>query len=88
MLHRQHQRQLIAGIRHHLQQFIELSRQFTADDRQINLTVGHAPAGAPGAVHLQLHCHVRIFLAEQADHPRHQIRACRLARPHDQVNHL
>jgi len=35
-------------------------------------------------VHLQLHRHIRVLLAEQADHPRHQIGAGGLARAHDQ----
>ena len=84
VLHRQHQRQLITGVGHHLQQFIEFRWQFTTDDRQVDLTVGHTPARAAGAVDLELHGDVWIFLAEQADHPGHQIGAGGLTCPHDQ----
>ena len=35
-------------------------------------------------MHLQLHGHVRIFLAEQPDHAGHQIGARGLAGTHDQ----
>ena len=79
-----HQGELIAGVGHHLQQLVEVGRQFAADDRQVDLAVGHAPARAPGAVHLQLHRHLRILLAEQADHARHQIGAGGLAGADDQ----
>ena len=81
---RQHQSQLLTGVRHHLQLLHQLRRQLTANDRQIDLAIGHAPAGAAGAVHLQLHRHIRVFLAEQANHPRHQIGARGLTRTHDQ----
>ena len=83
MFHRQHKGQFITGVGHHLQQIIQLLRQFAADDGEVDLTIGNAPAGASGAVHLKLHRHIWIFLAEQTDHPRHQIRARRLTRPND-----
>ena len=84
MLRGQHQGQLIAGVGNDLQQLVELTRQLATNDRQIDLTVGNAPAGAAGAVHLQLHRHLGVLLTEQTDHPRHQIGARGLARPHDQ----
>ena len=80
----QHQGQFITGVGHHLEQLIELAGQLAANDREIDLPVGHAPTGAAGAVHLQLHGHIRIFLPEQADHPRHQVGAGGLTGAHDQ----
>ena len=84
MLHRQHQSQLVAGVGHHLEQVVELRRQFTTDDRQIDLAIGHAPARAARAVNLQLDRHIRILLPEQTNHPGHQISASGLARSDDQ----
>ena len=71
MLDRQHQGQLIAGIGHHLQQLTKLRWKLAADDRKIHLAIGNAPAGAAGAVHLQLHRHFGILLAKQPNHSRH-----------------
>ena len=88
MFHRQHKGQFITGVGHHLQQIIQLLRQFAADDGEVDLTVGNAPAGAPGAVDLKLHRHIWIFLTKQTDHPRHQIGARRLTRPDDQRSPL
>ena len=79
MLHRQHQSQLVAGIGHDLKQFIQFRRKFSSNDCQIDLSVGDTPAGAPRAVHVQLHGHVRKFLAKQPDHSRHEIGPCCLA---------
>ena len=84
MLGGQHQRQLIAGIGHHLEQVVELRGQLAPNDGQIDLAIGHTPAGAPGAVHLKLHSHIRVFLAEQANHAGHQIGARGLAGAHHQ----
>ena len=84
MLGGQHQGKLVVGVGQHLEQIVEIGWKLTADDRQIDLTVGHAPAGAAGAVHLQLHRHIRILLAEQTDHARHQVGAGGLAGAHDQ----
>ena len=84
MLGRKHQSQLIVGVGHHLKKFVELLGKFPTDDRQIDLAVGHTPAGASGAVHLKLNRDVRKLLAEQADHPGHQVSAGGLARADDQ----
>ena len=80
----EHQSQLVVGVGNHLQQIVQLSGQFAADDGQIDLAIGHAPARSPGAVHLQLDRHIRIFLSEQADHARHEVGARGLAGPHHQ----
>ena len=42
---------------------------------QIDLAIGHTPARPTGAVHLELNGHIRILLAEQTDHPGHQVGA-------------
>ena len=84
MLDRQHQGQFIAGIGHHLQLLTQFAGQFAADDRQVDLAVGHAPTGAAGAVHLQLHGHIGVLLPEQTDHARHQVGAGGLGGPHHQ----
>ena len=84
MLRWQHQRQLIARVGHRQQQVGQFGRQFAADDRQVDLAIGHAPAGAAGAVHLELHRHIGILLPEEADHSRHQIGAGGLAGADDQ----
>ena len=84
MLNGQNQRQLITGVGHHLQQLIQFSGELPANDRQIDLTIGNAPSGAPSAVHVQLHRNIWEFLTEQSDHPRHQIGTRRLAGAHEQ----
>ena len=84
MFHRQHQGQLITGIGHHLEQVVEVGGQLATNNGQIHLAIGHAPTGAAGAVHLQLHRHIGILLAEQADHARHQVGAGGLAGAHHQ----
>ena len=81
MLRGQHQGEFIVGVRDYLEQVVKFGGQLATNDGQVDLAVGDTPTRATGAVNLQLHRDIRIFLPKQSDHAWHQIGARGLAGP-------